>query len=288
MYSLTSFIFFRFSLLFSLFSFLSLINLQWLWKDLNTSSVRAELVMRWKETTDLFQLCLSFGQWAAPFSGGPFKPLPPRSSQPSASRSGFTIQEYAFQHVMALHLWRLARLIQEGEKTYFLHSVYFTEGLAQSKMEEEFRVLTRMVTLLSEKEPLATKHQNPALLLPIEGHLYSITCTGWWAGMVKATRKIIRNPSAQMPQILCKREIEDFLINFNMDRNANLGAPWWLNHLSSCLQLKSWPQVLGWSPLSGSLLSPEPASPSAPHSPPRVCVCARAHTHVLSLSLCLK
>lgn len=71
---------------------------------------------------------------------------------------------------MALHLWKPARLTNpEMKKRPVLHGIYFKEGLAQSKMEEEFRGLIRMVTLLSEKEPLATNHQNPALSAPCQG-----------------------------------------------------------------------------------------------------------------------
>ena len=40
------------------------------------------------------------------------------------------------------------------------------------------------------------------------------------------------------------------------------GAPQWFSGLSLCLWLRSWSQVLGSSPTSGSLLSRESASPS--------------------------
>ena len=55
------------------------------------------------------------------------------------------------------------------------------------------------------------------------------------------------------------------------------GAPGWFSGLSLCLWLRSWSQVLGSSPTSGSLLSGEPAS-SFPSAAPPACP--------LSLSVC--
>ena len=102
---------------------------------------------------------------------------------------------------MALHLWKPARLTNPGMKkktnkktkktkkqnktkkkttlclTWCIFQIRGLWGLSQSKMEEEFRGLVRMVTPLSEKDPLATNHQNPALLLPAKRKLYSNTCT---------------------------------------------------------------------------------------------------------------
>lgn len=83
MYSLTGATFFQ-----ALFYFFhcspsrvqSLINLQWIWKGLNSSSVRVELVMRRKEASDLFHVCSSFGLSAAFLSDpcllGPYQPSP--------------------------------------------------------------------------------------------------------------------------------------------------------------------------------------------------------------------
>ena len=56
------------------------------------------------------------------------------------------------------------------------------------------------------------------------------------------------------------------------------GAPGWLSWLSVYLELRSWYQVLGWSPILGSLLSGESGSPSLSAPPP-------AHAPTLLLPL---